>query len=79
MHRIRFLKPLKISLLTQRRGPYPPFGLGGAKSGAVGKNQMQRSGTQELIDIGGCGQIDVHPGDVLTIETPGGGGCGCAY
>jgi 5-oxoprolinase (ATP-hydrolysing) len=27
-------------------------------------------------DLGSCGQAEVEPGDVVAIETPGGGGFG---
>jgi 5-oxoprolinase (ATP-hydrolysing) len=69
-----FLAPLSLSLLTQRRGPYPPFGLHGAPPGALGRNLLQRAGANEFEDLGGSAHIKVHPGDRLTIETPGGGG-----
>jgi 5-oxoprolinase (ATP-hydrolysing) len=76
VRRIEFLKPLNVSLLTERRGPYPPFGLNGGQSGSLGCNTLTKAGTAEGIDLGGKAQISVQPGDVLTIETPGGGGCG---
>lgn len=71
-----FIKPLQVSLLTQRRGPYPPFGLAGGSPGKIGKNSIQRAISNEPEEISGCVQLDVHPGDQLTIETPGGGGYG---
>jgi 5-oxoprolinase (ATP-hydrolysing) len=78
VRRIEFLRPLKVSVLSQRRGPYAPFGLAGGQSGALGRNTLRRAGSAEEIDLGGCFQIDAQPGDVLTIETPGGGGYGAA-
>ncbi|MBX3437724.1 MAG: hydantoinase B/oxoprolinase family protein, partial [Planctomycetaceae bacterium] len=74
--RIEFLAPLHVSLLTQRRGPSPPFGLDGGRPGALGRNLLKRHGADEEIDLGGCTSVDVEPGDVLTIHTPGGGGYG---
>ncbi len=76
IRRIEFLAPLRISLLTQRRGPYPPFGLFGAKAGSPGHNTLKRRGSDDEADVGGCTSIDVQAGDVLTITTPGGGGFG---
>lgn len=76
IRRIEFLAPLRISLLMQRRGPYAPFGLAGGESGALGRNRLRRSGSSDEIDLGGCTSIEVKPGDVLIIETPGGGGYG---
>ena len=34
VRRVEFLRPLDVSSLSQRRGPYPPFGLQGGESGA---------------------------------------------
>jgi 5-oxoprolinase (ATP-hydrolysing) len=79
VRRIEFLRPLKVSVLSQRRGPYAPFGLAGGQSGALGRNTLRRAGSAEEIDLGGCFQIDAQPGDLLTIETPGGGGYGAAH
>lgn len=78
VRRLEFLRPLKVSMLSQRRGPFAPFGLAGGGFGAVGRNTLRRADTGTEIDLGGCFQIDVQPGDVLTIETPGGGGWGSA-
>jgi N-methylhydantoinase B/oxoprolinase/acetone carboxylase alpha subunit len=36
---------------------------------------LRRSGTGDTVDLGGKAQLSVDPGDVLTIETPGGGAC----
>jgi 5-oxoprolinase (ATP-hydrolysing) len=74
IRRLEFLRPLKVSILSERRGPFPPFGLNGGEPGQLGRNTLQRSGSTEVEVLGGKVEIDVHPGDVLTIETPGGGG-----
>ena len=76
VRRIEFLKTLNVSLLTERRGPFPPFGLNGGEPGLLGRNTLMKAGAVESVDLGGKAQITVQPGDVLTIETPGGGGCG---
>jgi 5-oxoprolinase (ATP-hydrolysing) len=78
VRRLEFLKPLKVSVLSERRESYAPFGLQNGKDGALGRNLLQRAGSDELEDLGGKFAIDVYPGDVLTIETPGGGGYGPA-
>ena len=75
VRRIEFLKPLTLSILSQRRGPYPPYGLAGGQPGAIGINTLQRV-TGVIEDLLGLVQTEVQPGDVLTIETPGGGGFG---
>jgi 5-oxoprolinase (ATP-hydrolysing) len=73
IRRIEFLRPLRVSILSERRGQYAPFGLGGGAPGARGQNTLQRSGSQAIEDLGGKVQVTVAPGDILTIATPGGG------
>jgi 5-oxoprolinase (ATP-hydrolysing) len=77
IRRIEFLQPLSVSILSQRRGQYPPYGAQGGQPGACGRNVLTRTnGTIEPLSA--SAQIAVRPGDVLTIETPGGGGWGSA-
>ena len=71
-----FLRPLKVSLLTQRRREFPPFGLEGGKPGKVGVNSIRRSSSSEFEMLGPTAHLNVNRGDQLTIETPGGGGFG---
>ncbi|MEX1098410.1 MAG: hydantoinase B/oxoprolinase family protein [Planctomycetales bacterium] len=76
VRKLEFLRPLAVSMLSERRGPYPPFGLQGGEPGALGRNLLQRAGSDEVEDLGGKFAITVQPGDVLIIETPGGGAFG---
>lgn len=76
VRRIEFLRPLRVSILSERRGPHAPFGLEGGSPGALGRNLLQRAGSGKLEDLGGKVQIAVQSGDVLTIQTPGAGGYG---
>lgn len=76
VRRIEFLKPLTVSLLTERRGDYAPFGLEGGEAGQAGANRLRRSGSESDEQLPGKVQLDIAAGDVLTIETPGGGGFG---
>lgn len=77
VRRLEFLRRLEVSLLSQRRGPYPPYGQAGGSPGALGRNTLYRAdGTVEPLP--GQGQFVAEPGDVLLIETPGGGGWGAA-
>ncbi|HKD37978.1 MAG TPA: hydantoinase B/oxoprolinase family protein, partial [Pirellulales bacterium] len=74
---LEFLKPLAVSILSERRGPYPPYGLEGGQPGTLGRNTLVRhDGT--TVDLGAKAQFTVSPGDSLIIETPGGGGFGAA-
>ncbi|ANP53806.1 5-oxoprolinase (ATP-hydrolyzing) [Streptomyces griseochromogenes] len=74
VRRIRFLEPMTVSTLSQHRR-VPPYGMAGGEPGALGANRVERAdGT--VTELGGSGSADVGPGDVLVIETPGGGGYG---
>jgi 5-oxoprolinase (ATP-hydrolysing) len=72
---IEFLRPLTLSLLSQRRGPNPPYGVAGGGPGALGRNRLKcADGT--ILELAGITQLNVSSGDILMIETPGGGGFG---
>jgi 5-oxoprolinase (ATP-hydrolysing) len=72
---IEFLAPVELSLLTSRRGS-SPYGLKGGNAGEPGRNRLQRAGTHTWEELGWAAHVEVRPGDVLLIETPGGGGWG---
>jgi len=72
---IEFLKKLRISILTQRRGQFAPYGINGGKPGKVGANYVLREG-KEPDRLSNLETLEVDPGDVIRFETPGGGGCG---
>lgn len=63
--------PLTVTLVGERRRR-PPYGLSGGGNGALGRDTLTRGGETLLLPakVSFAGQ----PGDVLTIETPGGGG-----
>ncbi|WP_309058689.1 hydantoinase B/oxoprolinase family protein [Streptomyces sp.] len=74
VRRIRFLEPMTVSTLSQHRR-VPPYGMAGGEPGAPGANRVERAdGT--VTRLAGSDSADVGPGDVLVIETPGGGGYG---
>ena len=77
IRRLEFLQPLEVSLLTERRGPAAPYGLAGGQAGALGRNTLERA-DGSVEKLGGKAQFSVEAGDVLMIETPGGGGFGAA-
>lgn len=71
------LAPLSVSLLSERRGPYAPFGLAGGGPGALGANRvLRRDGLVE--ELPAKVSFEVAPGDRILVETPGGGGYGLA-
>ncbi len=69
-----FLESVSLSVLSQHRVEQP-YGIEGGGSGARGRQRVIRATgeTVELRSIDGC---ELHPGDRLVLETPGGGGCG---
>ncbi|MER5755815.1 hydantoinase B/oxoprolinase family protein [Streptomyces sp. NPDC002088] len=74
VRRIRFHEAMTVSTLSQHRR-VPPYGMAGGEPGALGANRVERAdGT--VVRLRGSDSVDVHPGDVLVIETPGGGGYG---
>jgi 5-oxoprolinase (ATP-hydrolysing) len=74
LRRIRFLKPMTASILSNGR-VHPAFGMAGGEAGAPGVNRVIRAdGHVELLDH--IGQVDMQPGDIFEIATPGGGGMG---
>jgi len=75
VRRIRFLTPMRVSLLTERRR-FAPGGLDGGEAGARGENLLIRG--EETVPLAGKASLEVEAGDVLEIRTPGGGGCGRA-
>ncbi|MGH3796842.1 MAG: hydantoinase B/oxoprolinase family protein [Pseudonocardiaceae bacterium] len=74
LRRIRFREPMTVSTLSGHRR-VPPYGLAGGSPGALGHNRVQRS-DGVVVELAGCDSVDVAPGDLLVIETPGGGGYG---
>ncbi|MBL4615840.1 MAG: hydantoinase B/oxoprolinase family protein, partial [Magnetovibrio sp.] len=74
VRRIRFLEAMSAGILSNHRR-IAPFGLNGGESAQVGLNKVERAdGTIE--DLGPTATVELAPGDVFVIETPGGGGFG---
>jgi 5-oxoprolinase (ATP-hydrolysing) len=71
---VRFRAAMTAAILSNRRR-VPPFGLHGGDGGQVGKNEVRRvSGAVERVAA--TQVVEMGPGDVFVIETPGGGGFG---
>lgn len=66
---MQFLEPASVSLLTERR-LQPPWGLNGGGAGQTGINRLNGTVLPPKINL------ETGVGDVLRLETPGGGGCG---
>lgn len=74
VRRIRFREPMTVSTLSQHRR-VAPYGMAGGSPGALGAGRVERAdGSVQALD--GSDFADAGPGDVLVIETPGGGGYG---
>lgn len=74
VRRFRFLEPMTASILSNGRR-HGSFGLAGGEAGAPGINRVERAdGRCETLDH--IGSVEMQPGDVFVIETPGGGGWG---
>ncbi|MFI6777190.1 hydantoinase B/oxoprolinase family protein [Nocardia sp. NPDC050412] len=74
VRRLRFTEAVTVSTLSSHRR-VPPYGMAGGAPGALGRNRIERAnGTVQ--DLSGADSAHLDPGDVLVIETPGGGGYG---
>ncbi|MBI3464138.1 MAG: hydantoinase B/oxoprolinase family protein, partial [Planctomycetes bacterium] len=72
---IEFIEPAEVSLLTSRRTTRP-YGLADGQPGAPGRNLLISRVTGQTEELPGAVHLRVEAGDVLRIETPGGGGWG---
>ncbi|GGB92962.1 5-oxoprolinase [Novosphingobium endophyticum] len=71
---IRALQGLTATIVSSRRIERP-FGLAGGEAGQAGRQWVERAdGTR--MELAGTDQVDLAPGDAVTVETPGGGGFG---
>ncbi len=74
VRRVRFLEAMTAVILANHRR-IAPFGAAGGAPGAVGRNWVERAdGRRETF--GATAAVEMAPGDVFVIETPGGGGFG---
>jgi 5-oxoprolinase (ATP-hydrolysing) len=74
IRRIRFREALTATILSGHRR-IPPYGMAGGMPGKVGRNAVERLGGS-LEELQGTARVEMRPGDVIIIETPGGGGYG---
>jgi 5-oxoprolinase (ATP-hydrolysing) len=76
VRRLRFLEPMTASILSNGR-VRGAFGMAGGQDGAVGINRVVRSDGSSL-ELQHIGSVEMLPGDIFEIHTPGGGGFGTA-
>jgi 5-oxoprolinase (ATP-hydrolysing) len=74
VRRIRFLEAMTASILSngRRQGA---FGLNGGEAGAVGENWIERADGR-VERLAHLAEVEMQPGDVFVVATPGGGGYG---
>ncbi len=69
----QFLVPTSVTVISERRKIHP-YGIRGGRPGARGKNVIERKGRR--LALGSKINIKLSAGDILRVETPGGGGYG---
>ncbi|HRD29472.1 MAG TPA: hydantoinase B/oxoprolinase family protein, partial [Caulobacter sp.] len=74
IRRVRFLAPMEAALLSSRRS-HSPQGICGGGPALPGRQRLITT-DGAVRELTGCFSISVRPGDVVEIETPGGGGFG---
>ncbi len=72
--RVRFREDMTAAILANHR-IVAPFGAKGGAPGQVGRCWVERVGG-ERVDLASTDKIEMAPGDVFVIESPGGGGFG---
>jgi 5-oxoprolinase (ATP-hydrolysing) len=74
IRRLRFLEPMTASILSNGR-LRGAFGMAGGSAGAVGENWVERQ-DGAIERLAHLAQVEMRPGDIMVIATPGGGGYG---
>ena len=77
VRKLRFLEPMTATILSSSRIT-APYGLDGGAAGQCGRNLLVRRDGSE-IELEGNDEVQLAPGDVIVIETPGGGGYGSPW
>ena len=72
---VELLSDAEVTLLADRR-LFTPYGLKGGEDGAPGKAFVTEAQTGAVKELPGKCSLQFKKGDVLRIETPGGGGWG---
>ncbi|MEJ2115649.1 MAG: hydantoinase B/oxoprolinase family protein, partial [Gammaproteobacteria bacterium] len=74
IRKVQFLEYMTANIISSHR-KVPPYGLAGGESAQVGNNRVEHT-DGSITQLSGVDQIQLSPGDVFVIETPGGGGYG---
>ncbi len=74
VRKMRFLETMTATILSSHRET-DPYGLYGGCPGKRGENSViRRDGS--VVTVKGNDQVEMNPGDIFIIKTPGGGGYG---
>ncbi len=74
VRRLRFTEAMTVTTLSSHR-KVPPHGANGGLPGMTGENSVERAeGT--VLQLAGNDEVNLNPGDVFVMKTPGGGGFG---
>jgi 5-oxoprolinase (ATP-hydrolysing) len=76
IRRIRTLEPMTAAIVSGHRR-IAPYGMAGGEPGKIGRNWIERASGARL-ELSGADKAELAAGDVIVIETPGGGGFGPA-
>jgi 5-oxoprolinase (ATP-hydrolysing) len=74
VRRLRFREAMTVSILSGHRR-VPPYGMAGGSPGALGTGRVERT-DGSAQHVAACDSVALDAGDILVIETPGGGGYG---
>ncbi|MGI9598321.1 MAG: hydantoinase B/oxoprolinase family protein, partial [Acidimicrobiales bacterium] len=74
IRRVRFDEAMELNVISGHR-IVRPYGLHGGGPGRAGTNRVIRA-DGDVVEMAGSDRIDIEPGDVFEIHTPGGGGYG---
>jgi 5-oxoprolinase (ATP-hydrolysing) len=74
IRQIKFLEPVNLSVLSQRRKS-GPYGMNNGETGKPGCQKVIRKSGEEIL-LDSIQNINIDAGDRFIIETPGGGGFG---
>jgi N-methylhydantoinase B len=75
LREVEMLADVEMTLLAERR-KFRPYGLEGGEEGAAGVAWVSRAANGEEVELPGKCSVRLAKGDLLRIETPGGGGWG---
>jgi 5-oxoprolinase (ATP-hydrolysing) len=74
VRKVRFDEAMTANIISGHR-KVPPYGIDGGGPGSTGSNYVEHENGR-VTELSGTDQIELKPGDLFVIKTPGGGGFG---